>query len=254
MNTDITTRNTAIATIKVEAADYEPTEPGKILRIRPRWMEGWANRPSLEAQVTPFDERGALWEVRGGTYRSQIGDVVHRMYTDGKPNQGFGGHHFTLNMIDGSIRTFIGAWSSNASSVSSIYPDKPCTECSVCEDDEVWEKGYTFTGRDVCTMALLGWWWIHQDALDWGLAVVQSHYGSVDIEPTKGQYVKYEHGGTPPKVLDHIYPAPTPKNALFPRNKIDRVVSFFQVYQKALRAGTGGDPSMSGEQNVAIRA
>lgn len=227
--------------------------PGKIVRVRPKWMDGWANRPTLEAQVTPFKEADALWEVQQDLYRSQIGDVVHRMYTDGKPTHGFGGAAIHLNMTDGTSKDFVGAWSSNASAVSHAYPDKPCTECSICTSNDIWERGYTFSGRDIDTRALLDWWFNNQKALDWGLAIVKSPYGSIDVEPTRRQFVKVDGSGTTPEVLGIIYPPAS--DSIFHHTKESQVNFFFALLRDALRMPPeGGDQKVSSQQNTAIQA
>jgi len=207
-------------------------EPGKIIEVRPKWMDGWGNRPGFEVLVTPYDERQGIWEERDGYYHSQIGDIIHRMYTNGRPNQGFGGAHFSLNMRDGSTREFDGAWSSSAFSVSVMYPDKPGVECSVTDEHEVWLRGYTFAARDVSVEGLLRWWQTHQFDIDWGIALVKLHYGFVSVEPTKGSYVKSD-SCEPIQVLRVLLPSSMRLGAITPQAWIEK---FLAEYKSILQA------------------
>lgn len=91
----------------------------KILKHEFEMYDGYANRPTIVLHVDRLPDDSVLrYEERDCIYAAQVDGFVKYFYTDGKPTQGFGGRTIEISMMDGTERTFSGAWSSRAGVVN----------------------------------------------------------------------------------------------------------------------------------------
>jgi hypothetical protein len=84
------------------------------------WHIGWANPPNLTLRVAGTPEWlgwRAFPQSSNSTFYMNVekGGQVKFLYHDPRDERGFGGHVFTLEMGDGTVRKIKGPWSSNAS-------------------------------------------------------------------------------------------------------------------------------------------
>jgi len=87
----------------------------KIISGSINWMEGCVNDPQIEVlvdKIPPAED--FLFEKRGDLYFAMVDGYVKMFAWHGKPDNGFGGSKFDINMIDGSKATLIGPWSSGS--------------------------------------------------------------------------------------------------------------------------------------------
>lgn len=124
----------------------------KILKGRVDWMEGRANRPNiyllvdviptLEEMRFQLHDKGG--HIDGGIYFAENGGYCRFFSHHGSGNNGgFGGRTFDITMIDGSPKTLLGPWSSNAGEVNE-RGFGPCVEVYLTTDPEAYARGHTF--------------------------------------------------------------------------------------------------------------
>lgn len=82
-----------------------------------------------------------------GPYTEEDGVVLSN------PDQGYGGRHFKLQMVNGETHILRGPWSSNSSAMR-IAGFPICVEVSYTDDPEAWKRGYTFFAGAVSREAM----------------------------------------------------------------------------------------------------
>lgn len=115
----------------------------KILDADIDWMERCGNDPRIKILVDRMPRLEELtYQQKGSLYFGELDGYVSFFFYQ-QPDEGYGGRHFDINMMDGSQKTLIGPWSS-CSSVMNDAGFTPCTEVSITDDPEVWKRGHTF--------------------------------------------------------------------------------------------------------------
>jgi hypothetical protein len=102
----------------------------KIVAIEVDPMEKWMNDPRITITVDSLSKyEDFLWEEKNSLYfaRAEGGRCAHLYKKGDKQEQGFGGQHYHLNMVDGTQRVLKGPWSSNSTASNSMG-------FSLCED------------------------------------------------------------------------------------------------------------------------
>ncbi len=124
----------------------------KVLKGYVDWMEGRANRPhlyllvdyvpSLEAMRFRLHDKGGT--IDGGMYFAEDDGFCQFFSHHGSGNNGgFGGAKYDITMIDGSPKTLLGPWSSNAGEMNE-RGFGPCVEANMTTDPDVFTRGHTF--------------------------------------------------------------------------------------------------------------
>ena len=117
----------------------------KVLNARVRWMQGYANSPTLEILVDRFPtESDYRYEHKppAAYYAEAEGSVRFFAYTG--PGEGYGGREFEIRMKGTGRRvTLVGPWSSRAGYMNSIGFG-PCVDVSITEDPKAFARGHTF--------------------------------------------------------------------------------------------------------------
>lgn len=124
----------------------------KVLKGYVDWVEGRANRPNLYLlvdHVPPLDamrfrlhDKGGT--VDGGMYFAENDGYCQFFSHHGKGNAGgFGGAKFDITMIDGTPKTLLGPWSSNAGEVNE-RGFGPCVEARLTTNADAFARGQTF--------------------------------------------------------------------------------------------------------------
>ena len=114
----------------------------KILKGHVDWKEGLANRPSLyllvdeipplDAMRYRLDDKGG--EIDGGYYFAERDGFCSFFSHHGSGNNGgFGGARYDITMIDGTPKTLLGPWSSNAGEMNE-RGFGPCVEARFATD------------------------------------------------------------------------------------------------------------------------
>lgn len=118
----------------------------KILKAQINWMDGFGNLPFLEVLVDKIPEKEELrYEHRGSIYIAYKGGYASFLLGDpAKIGRGFGGATFHLPMLDGSVTTLVGPWSSRAAGVNYYFPERCVVDVSITDDEKTFERGYTF--------------------------------------------------------------------------------------------------------------
>ena len=98
--------------------------------VKVNFNDGWANSPDLELYGVERCEN-FVYEQRGNLYFAVDQDSKQVSYfAYERPGQGYGGHIFTLNMVDGTTRNLIGPWSSRCAVMNEAgFPHS--IECSI---------------------------------------------------------------------------------------------------------------------------
>lgn len=232
-----------------------PLHRGKLLAVQPHWNESFDNRPSFQCllnSVPDIDDYRHVTDDKGH-YRALIGDTGHYMYSDGKPTSGYGGREIKLKMLDGSIKTFIGGWSSNARTINASFGDNPLVECSITDTKKVMREGHTFYSGNILVNSILNWWLDNQHKLDWGIGLMFDS-GGPWIEPTKGRFVKFSHGISDLQMLARFLPSRGYNGQLpITEKRIRGLTYFWNQWERAMKfARLGGE--LSGEQEAVVNA
>lgn len=129
----------------------------KILKAKVQWNKGFANSPEFMALVDAYPSAEDFKYVAGpcGIYYAELDGAVDFFYYS-SPGEGYGGRHFKLNMVDGSIKTLKGPWSSRAGAMNRFMmseffhqqtdfdsPPMPCSEVLVFTKELEYDRGYT---------------------------------------------------------------------------------------------------------------
>lgn len=160
-------------------------EAPRIKHVSVDWSAKWDNRPTWEVAFTrPIEWKDFVFEEpRENRILGFYGDAAEFKSYGGERGTGYGGAHFTFKMRNGETITWIGPWSSNASSVNSVYPEDP-----VVEVVDVTE-GPCRVSSAVRISALAQW--LKQAQNEIGLVLLRSG-GRELYEPTWFGYVKPE--------------------------------------------------------------
>lgn len=127
----------------------------KLLKARVRWMEGYANDPTLEILVDKMPELSDLrYQKKGTLYYAELDGYVNFFHYSG-PGQGYGGRGFELKMADGSTEVLKGPFSSR-SGVMNAAGFGPCLDVSITDNPESFERGYTFYAGSVALSLVKG--------------------------------------------------------------------------------------------------
>jgi hypothetical protein len=162
------------------------------LKVQPYWFETFDNRPSFQVLLSNIPDE-YVYETDGkGHYRGQCDDAVSYMFSDGKPTRGYGGRQFNLKMVDGTVFSCKGGWSSNAATINRSWPKNPVADASITANPDVMADGHTFYSGAVTVESILRWWLDNHHKVDWGIALMFDA-GSCWLEPTKGRFVKWGH-------------------------------------------------------------
>jgi hypothetical protein len=114
----------------------------KILKGKVDWKEGLANRPSLYLLVDEIPSRGDMrfqlhdkgGTIDGGLYFAERDGFCSFFSHHGSGNNGgFGGNKYDITMVDGSLKTLHGPWSSNAGEMNE-RGFGPCVEARFATD------------------------------------------------------------------------------------------------------------------------
>jgi len=129
----------------------------KVLKGYVDWMEGRANRPDLYLLVDtipPLDEMRFRLHDKGGTIDGGLyfaeNDGYCRFFSHhgSGNNGGFSGNAYDITMIDGSRKTLLGPWSSNAGEMNT-RGFGPCVEARLTTDPDAFARGQTFVAGAV---------------------------------------------------------------------------------------------------------
>lgn len=241
-----------------DAARASMPDGPRLLKVRPRFYPEHDNVDEFEALVSPatkkryavvVDDKIARYEERNTLYLTRMGDVVRFFQSDGKPCAGFGGAKWSVTMIDGTTRDFVGGWSSCELSASLIFPEHRCVPCGLTREREVWEVGYTFSGGALCIEPLVDWWLEHASGGDWGIAALETDHGP-QVIPTRGRFVKMHSYRT--RIVGRLLPF---KDGLNKKYHARHRGTFLRAVEALYAAQPVGAPGqMSGQQNHAIAA
>ena len=126
------------------------------------WMLGWMNNPRLHLWVNAFPKNITMYPNRLGTANilwygedrgkvSFYSDATLRDSLQSRQEDGFGGRHIKIWTEEG-VHTLKGPWSSRASVMNQHHQhaiDNHCVEVAITEEEDVFERGYTYFGSAV---------------------------------------------------------------------------------------------------------
>ena len=161
-------------------------DPIIIEDIRPRWMDGSGNMPTLDIKLNrmPKSDEKVYTNPEGTSlYYSEVGPLCS-FFSYTKPGGGYGGSHFKILMDDGSYKVLKGPWSSGCYAMNR-HGLGPCMSVSLTTSDKDWKRGYTYCGGAILVEAVLPL--LEQKGL--GLCLMDSHC----YEPTSRK--KYSSHG-----------------------------------------------------------
>jgi hypothetical protein len=127
----------------------------KILKGKVDWLEGRTNRPKLYLLVDTIPSLHTLrFTCRESIYFAERDGYCRFFAHRGEgSNGGFGGDKFDIRMIDGTIKTLHGPWSSNSGEVNK-HGFGPCTEAYLTTDSAAFERGRPCNVGDVLLTTL----------------------------------------------------------------------------------------------------
>lgn len=119
-----------------------------ITDLRVDWNEAFDNEPRIKVLLAPPKPANSdfIWRCndRRDIWYAEYGSEARYFHgREDKPDRGYGGSMFNLNMANGSVVTLIGPWASRPAFPNALGFG-PCTDASITYDPEVWERGYTF--------------------------------------------------------------------------------------------------------------
>lgn len=134
----------------------------KILAARVEWMKGWNNGPNLELLVDRIPQRSEhrytkipIRDRGDAMYVSELDAAVSFFFSDVADHHGYGGSSFDLTMVDSTVETIIGPWSSRAGSVNSMIDvEHHVLDVSMTESAVTFERGHTFSAGAVSLAAV----------------------------------------------------------------------------------------------------
>jgi len=107
------------------------------------WHKQFSNVPGLKILVDKMpDYKEFRYIEKNGIYYAENEGLVSFYYYQ-SPGEGFAGREFHITMEDGSEKILKGPWSSNSNAVNRMGFG-PCQEISITEEEECWNRGYTF--------------------------------------------------------------------------------------------------------------
>ncbi len=116
-----------------------------ILNAQVEWNRGLTNNPRLVVLAEGIPDHDALlFRKRDGLYFGELNGYVKFYCWSGGQQEGFGGDHRKISLIDGSEVTLMGPWSSRAG-VMNGAGFQTCIDVALTGDHEVWRKGRGFS-------------------------------------------------------------------------------------------------------------
>jgi hypothetical protein len=182
----------------------------KVLDIKVEWNLGWENGPDLQVLISRIPKPNELKYERNadGLYIATLGDYSsYYFHSDPpeRPDEGFGGRVYELEMKTGEIVRLVGPWSSRAGCVNMDFA--PVVDVHLTDDPKTMERGYTFMGGAI-TLEAVNWWMlkkVRKMTFDWMMVKIVKN-GEAVWEPrrTDGKYCPTCKGfGKIPKMVVH---------------------------------------------------
>lgn len=163
----------------------------RITGLSVNWNERFANRPTLlvEFNGAPPAQRTeqGVWVKRGGVHRRDTGIFVDYFYTDGQPNQGYGGRLFEGILDSGVPFKYQGVWSARAAVVNAAWSESPIV-------DVVWEH----THGALTVESVARFWLENSEHLGFKLGVIDDADVGLRLEPLRMD-------GTPKPTLEKTH-------------------------------------------------
>lgn len=128
----------------------------KILDAKVDWYKQYANHPVMKVLVDRIPKMEELRYIyKDGLYYGELDGYVRFLYKMGdRQEEGFGGTHYAITLVNGERKILKGPWSSRAG-VANQLGFGPCADVSMTEEKSVMERGYTFYGGGAITLPLL---------------------------------------------------------------------------------------------------
>ncbi len=115
----------------------------KVLNAKVQWNLNWGNSPQLEVLVDEIPKNLLFTQKKSLFYGENKGYVEFYHWTAPDNNQGYGGSHIPITIINGEVVILKGPWSSRAG-VMNFNNFGPCVEVSLTDDEVDYKRGYTF--------------------------------------------------------------------------------------------------------------
>jgi hypothetical protein len=161
---------------ELETLQLKDNHSMKILSGYIDWMTHSHNHPYIYVTVDKFPKQEEfVYEKRDGIYFAELdGAVSFFFYVE--PGRGFGGHHFPVNMKDGTKEVLIGPWSSGSYAANQLG-FTPSVEVTIIEG-----KHSHIAGN--ATVALV------QEAMDKGIIELRDYLAHEKVNNPRYRFSK----------------------------------------------------------------